>query len=165
MSLRENLDTSYGSFSVDDEDQLQPSDTLDGGGDPLDAGYDAPDRLRGSTAWGITPEEMRREETIDQRIRQEEEDPDSAYGAPHNESGLDTRGDRLGGDDPDSIRAEDDYYGGGRMRVGRLVAPDEGSGWDDESDAVAREGRWTRDDTAEEAAMHYIDGDEEDDND
>ncbi|WP_313022183.1 hypothetical protein [Mobilicoccus sp.] len=53
------------------------------------------------------------EETIDQRIMQEEPDPDSAYGAPDNESGLDDRDDRLGGDDPDAIPAESDVLGGG----------------------------------------------------
>ncbi|WP_052466777.1 hypothetical protein [Mobilicoccus massiliensis] len=46
------------------------------------------------------------EETIDQRIMQEEPDPDSAYGAPENESGLDEP--MLGGDDPDAIPAERD---------------------------------------------------------
>ena len=34
-------------------------------------------------------------------------DPDTAYGAPDNESGLDdVEGDMVGGDDPDAIPAE-----------------------------------------------------------
>lgn len=53
-------------------------------------------------------------ESIDQRIAQEEPDPNSAYGAPDDEGGLDraNRQDRLGGDDPDSIPAQDDVLGG-----------------------------------------------------
>lgn len=52
-------------------------------------------------------------ETIEQRIAQEEPDPHSAYGAPADEGGLDraNRPDRLGGDDPDSIPAQDDVLG------------------------------------------------------
>ena len=77
----------------------------------------------------MTAEEQGRDETIDERILQEEPDPDSAYGAPFNESGLDE--DRLGGDDPDSIAAEDDWIGDsevGDVRAGRLVAPRRGRG-------------------------------------
>lgn len=63
------------------------------------------------------------EETIDQRIAQEEPEEGSAYGAPESEgilggaddltgAGFDGRGpdqrDMVGGDDPDAIPAEDD---------------------------------------------------------
>ena len=78
----------------------------------------------------MTAEEQHRDETIEERIRQEVPDPASAYGAPDNESGLDDDG-RIGGDDPDSIDAEDDWLGDGEVgdvRAGRLVAPDGGSG-------------------------------------
>ena len=51
-------------------------------------------------------------ETIDERLSQEVPDPDSAYGRPDNESGLDEP-DRIGGDDVDSIAADDDYLGEG----------------------------------------------------
>ncbi|MDO5627291.1 MAG: adenosine deaminase [Mobilicoccus sp.] len=50
-------------------------------------------------------------ETIEERIMQEEPDPDSAYGAPEDESGLDGPA-PLGGDDPDAIPAQDDVLGG-----------------------------------------------------
>lgn len=160
---RENFDTDLTSYSVDDEDQLQPEDTLDGTVDPLDRGYTAPDRLHGSLAFGVTAEEQAREETIDQRIMQEESDPDTAYGAPDNESGLDgPQEEWLGGDDPDAIRAEDDFVGTRGGRVGRLVAPDQGNGPDTESEAWAREGKAMSAGTAEEAAMHYVDGDDVD---
>ncbi len=127
------------------DDQLQPDDTLDdkydepGHEDMLDGGYNPPDRPRGSMAWGVTAWEESQEETIEQRIKQEIPDPDSAYGAPDNESGLDDDADMLGGDDPDAIPAEDDFVGDGGRQVGRLVAPDEGSGIDDEKDEVAED--------------------------
>lgn len=155
---RESLEDGLGgSYSIDDEDQLQPEDTLDGDQDPLDRGYTPPDRPRGLQAWGITAEEQRQDETIEQRIRQEVPDPDSAYGAPDNESGLDHVPDRVGGDDPDSIPAEADFVGEPRGRVGRLIAPDQGSGQDEESEAIAIEGRATSADTPEESAMHFVD--------
>lgn len=159
---RESIGDEYGVWSVDDEDQLQPEDTLDGQGDVMDRGFVAPDRLHGSLAHGVTREEMSREETIEQRIRQEEPDPYSAYGAPENESGMDEDDGMIGGDDPDAIRAElDNYGGGGSTRVGRLIAPDEGLAPDTEARMLAREGRATSWDSPEESAMHYVDGDDE----
>ena len=112
-------------YSVDDEDQLQPEDTLER---RRPRGRARPRLLpqrparRASTAHGTTAYEESIDETIDERIRQEVPDPDSAYGAPDNESGLDD--DRVGGDDPDSIDAEDDWLGDnevGDARAGRLV--------------------------------------------
>ena len=91
-----------------------------------------PRRSRGASTRSAPPlEEQRQGETLEQRIEQEVPDPASAYGAPDNESGLDNEDDdRVGGDDPDSIAAEDDFIGDaevGDERAGRLVAPDEGS--------------------------------------
>ena len=87
---RESIGDDLGVWSVDDENQLTSEDTLDGDGDPLDRGYSAADRLQGSIAHGVTAWEQANDETIDQRIRQEVPDPYSAYGAPDNESGMDT---------------------------------------------------------------------------
>lgn len=157
---RETMGDDLGVWSVDAEDQLQPEDTLDGDGDVLDRGYRVGDNYRGANAYGVTADEQLSEETIAQRIRQEEADPYSAYGAPDNESGLDDDG-MIGGDDPDAIRPELDYYGGESTRVGRIVAPDEGLYPDRESRMVAREGRATSWDSPEEAAMHYV-GDDDD---
>lgn len=50
------------------------------------------------------------EETIEERIAQEEPDPTTAYGAPDDEGGLKQPA-RLGGDDPDSIDAAIDVLG------------------------------------------------------
>lgn len=150
------------SYSVDDEDQLQPEDTLIGDEDPLDSGYTAPDRPQGLQAFGTTAEEQAQEETIEQRIRQEIPDPDTAYGAPDNESGLDrpADADRIGGNHPDSIPAEDDFLGDPvetDTQAGRIVAPDEGAHEDDEPEAVADEESATGGLSAEEAAVFVTD--------
>lgn len=167
---REDITDELGSYSVDDEDQLQPEDTLEAGSeeggvdDVLDRGFSPPDGARSPHLWGTTSYEQQHDETIERRISQETPDPHSAYGAPDNESGLDE--DRIGGDDPDSIDADQDWLGGpevGRARAGRLVSPDEGVREDTDSEA------WGRDvgidgaaASAEEAAMHIIDGDDGD---
>lgn len=161
---RESIEDDLGgSYSVDDEDQLQPEDTLVGDEDPLDSGYTAPDRPRGLQAFGTTAEEQAEEETIEQRIRQEVPDPDSAYGRPDNESGLDGPGadERIGGDHPDSIPASEDFLGdpdaAGETPAGRIVAPDEGTGEDTESDAVAAEEDATGGLSPEESAVYIAD--------
>ena len=156
----ENISDDLGDYSIDDEDQLQPIDTLDQGlDDYLDTGFSPPDRPRGSLAHGVTAEEQHRDETIDERIRQEVPEEGTAYGAPDNESGLDDDG-LLGGDDPDAIAAEDDWLGDGEVgdaRAGRLVAPDGGNGIDDEKDLVGEDvGVDGAAASAEEAAVHVI---------
>jgi hypothetical protein len=156
----ENISDDLGDYSIDDEDQLQPIDTLDQGVDDyLDTGFSPPDRPRGSLAHGVTAEEQHRDETIDERIRQEVPEEGTAYGAPDNESGLDDDG-LLGGDDPDAIAAEDDWLGDGEVgdqRAGRLVAPDEGTGYDEEKDLVGEDvGIDGAAASAEEAAVHVI---------
>src|SRR6188472_3813802 len=156
---QENTANDLGDYSLDDEDQLQPEDTLDQEDvdDVLDRGYSPADHARGSLAHGVTAEEQHRDETIDERILQELPDPASAYGAPDNESGLDDD-ERVGGDDPDSISAEDDWLGEvGDARAGRLVAPDGGNGIDDEKELVGEDvGVDGAAASAEEAAVHVI---------
>jgi hypothetical protein len=156
----ENISDDLGDYSIDDEDQLQPIDTLDQGVDDyLDTGFSPPDRPRGSLAHGVTAEEQHRDEPIDERIRQEVPEEGTAYGAPDNESGLDDDG-LLGGDDPDAIAVEDDWLGDGEVgdaRAGRLVAPDEGTGYDEEKDLVGEDvGIDGAAASAEEAAVHVI---------
>ena len=168
MSEHESLDTDLTSYSLDDEDQLQPGDSLMGTGaedeDVLDAGYSPPDSARGSYAHGVTADEQRVGETIDQRLKQEEPEPREDDDEPAR------RGDdRVGGDDPDSIAADEDWLGDsevGGARAGRLVSPDEGSHEDVDDQA------WGRDvgvdggaASAEEAAVHIIDGDDDNDED
>ncbi|MFL6167351.1 MAG: DUF5709 domain-containing protein [Ornithinibacter sp.] len=156
----ENISDDLGDYSIDDEDQLQPIDTLDQGVDDyLDTGFSPPDRPRGSFAHGVTAEEQHRDETIDERIRQEIPEEGTAYGAPDDESGLGDD-DRVGGDDPDAIAAEDDWLGDGEVgdeRAGRLVAPDEGTGYDEEKELLGEDvGIDGAAASAEEAAVHVI---------
>ena len=86
-------------------------------------------------------------------------DPTSAYGAPDNESGLDSE--RVGGDDPDAIDADQDFVGDdevGDQRAGRLMAEDEGLGEDTEKDLIADDaGIDGAGASAEEAAVHVVD--------
>jgi hypothetical protein len=150
---------SLGSYSLDDEDQLQPEDTLDDRGieDLLDEGYSPPERPRGVDAFGTTVAEQRQGESIEQRLAHEVPDPTSAFA--HSLAGSD----RVGGDDPDAIAAEDDFLGGdevGGRRSGRLIAPDEGGHEDTESEMVADDvGIDGGGSSAEEAAIHIIEND------
>jgi len=157
MSDHENTGPeSMGSYSLDDEDQLQAEDTLDDRGvdDLLDEGYSPPERPRGVDAFGTTLAEQRQGESIEQRLAHEEPDPANAFEDPLAES------DMVGGDDVDAIAAEDDFLGDGEVgsrRSGRLMAPDEGAHEDTESDMVADDmGIDGGGSSAEEAAMHII---------
>ena len=167
MPESESLDTDLTSYSLDDEDQLQPEDTLEGSGlpgeDSLDAGYSPPDSARGSYAHGVTAYEQSHQETIDERIKQEVPDPHSAAGAPRNESGLDD--DRIGGDDENSIEADDDWLGErqiGDERAGRLLSSDGSAASDTDSQMWAQDvGIDGGAASAEEAAVHvYAPGDD-----
>ncbi len=141
-------------------DQLQPEDTLvdEGIEDVLDRGYSPPDHE--PMGWSAGDERFSDEhsDSIDERIRQEVPDPVSAYGAPDNESGLDEA--RVGGNDPDSIAPEDDWFGDEdtkERRAGRLVAQDEGLGADEDKDAWGRDvGIDGAGASAEEAAVHIV---------
>jgi hypothetical protein len=124
----------------------------------LDEGYSPPEKPLGVDRWGTTAWEQSQDETIDQRILQEEADPNTAYGAPENESSLDEEeGDMVGGDDPDAIPAENDFVGDMGQRAGRLVDPDEGVREDQEKDLVAEDvGISGAGASAEEAAMPIV---------
>lgn len=148
---------SLGSYSLDDEDQLQPEDTLDDRGteDLLDEGYSPPERPMGVDAFGTTLAEQRQGESIEQRLAHEVPDPTSAFVDPLSDS------DPTAVDDPDASAAEDDFperHEVGDRRSGRLTAPKEGGQQDTESDIVAEEvGIDGGGSSAEEAAMHIID--------
>lgn len=122
--------------------QLQPEDTLDdrGTGDILDEGISPPERLRGSTAKGVTSAESAEGETLEERVRQEEPDPTAQVEPEINDSEeVDDPADQFAGDE----------------RSGRLVEPGEGAREDTEKDAVARDvGIDGGAASAEEAAVH-----------
>jgi hypothetical protein len=127
----------YGQQAVDDENQLEPGDTLDDRGleDVLDEGYSPPDREPAHLRHGMTREEQRAGETLDERLAEEEPDVD-----PY---------------------ADDNDYGTADPRAGRLVAPDEGFGADDEKDEVAFDvGIDGAGASAEEAAVHLIESED-----
>ena len=151
------------SFSIDDETQLSGEDQLldRGVDDLLDEGYSPPERPREVESYGITAQEQRDGESIDMRL--EEELPDDPQDEHDPRAHVRHGDDRVGGDDPDAISVEDDFLGDpevGDRRAGRLVAPDEGAHEDRESDLLANdEGFSGGAASAEEAAVHVIDGD------
>lgn len=122
MPTSENPGASVpGEYSVDDEDQLQPEDTLIDRGvdDVLDEGISPPER----------PLALEPHDDLDSRLAEEE--PDVGPG------GADTG------------------------RAGRLVAPDEGTGEDTESELLAEDvGIDGAGAGAEEAAVHVVDEDD-----
>jgi len=129
-------------YSSDPEDQLQPEDTLVDRGvdDVLDEGYSPPEKWSAAEGFGNTPYEEETGETLDQRIAQEEPEPD-----PY-----------------EAAAAEGEHVGGevGDRRAGRLVDEDEGLGPDLESDLVGEDvGIDGAGASAEEAAVHVIDDD------
>ena len=127
------------------EDQLQPSDTLDDRGvdDVLDEGFSPPDREPSRLRH---PHEVDEPESLDERLAEEEPD---------------TWADPDADDDATTFRrdAEDEV---GDARSGRLVAQDQGSDGDEDSELWATDaGIDGAGASAEEAAMHVID-DEDD---
>lgn len=146
---RENVGDELSTYSADAEDQLPPEDTLMAGGDPVEEGFETPERLHGSMAFGTTAEEQAEEETIEQRIRQEVPDPSTAYGAPDNESGMDPQP-MAGGDDPDAIPAERDFVG----EVGDEAEASEAEAGQRDGDDIAM----VASQSAERTAMHVVDG-------
>ena len=110
----------YNSYSVDDEDQPQgDGDSLvsdRGLAEPLDEGYSPPERWSPGEGYGNTPAEEEAGETLDQRIAQEEPEPD-----PYLQAAEET---------------EDVDGEVGSVRAGRLVDEDEGLGPDEEKDLV-----------------------------
>jgi hypothetical protein len=125
-------------------DQLDPADSLAGelGEDPLDAGYSPPDREPAGLRVRITDAECWRRESLDERLAEEE--PDASDDEPDPDIDVDHRSPQ--------------------ERAGRLVAPDEGALEDSEPLEIARDvGRagWAA--SAEEAAMHLVPDEDDDD--
>ncbi|MDF3280663.1 DUF5709 domain-containing protein [Gordonia sp. N1V] len=152
---------SDGEYSLDPDDQLQPEDTLDDRGvdDVLDEGYSPPDYAPKGAVHGLTAQEMREGETLDEKLSEEE--PDVGASDPLDDIAADERRDwRSHESDADDEFVEDaDQVGG--PRAGRLLAPDAGDYRDDEAEAVATDcGIDGAGASAEEAAVHVV-GDED----
>jgi hypothetical protein len=128
-------------------DQLQADDSLvdRGVADVLDEGYVTPERWSPAQGFGNTPAEMRRGETLEQRIAQEAPEP--------------VRDETPWNPDPTEPREV------GNHRAGRLVDANGGyQGEDVEAESVGRDvGIDGGAASAEEAAMHIIDDYDDDD--
>lgn len=132
----------YHGYSVDDEDQPQSTgDSLTddrGLDDPLDEGYSPPENWSPAEGFGNTPYEEATGESLDQRLAQEELEPD-----PYEQAANETE--NVGGEV-------------GEQRSGRLVAGDEGIGEDTDEELFAEDvGIDGAGASAEEAAVHVID--------
>lgn len=121
-------------------EQLQPEDTLINRGvdDVLDEGYTTPENWSPLQGYGNTPAEMKRRETIDMRRAQEEPETQRVDG-PWN---------------PDGEQREV-----GSKRAGRLIDTRDGSGEVFGADVGIDGGAAS----AEEAAMHVIELESDDD--
>ncbi|UQX10346.1 DUF5709 domain-containing protein [Candidatus Mycobacterium methanotrophicum] len=135
-----------GEYSVEDDNQLQPEDTLIDRGvdDVLDEGYSPPERLYGPGALGPS-------ESMDQLLAEEEQDPTSRINVP-----LD-KDEQQHSDEAERETEFPRRDEVGRARAGRLVAPDMGFGEDSEAELVAEDvGISGGAASAEEAAVHII---------
>lgn len=140
MSDTDDFDT-----QVPDEseqlDQIQEGDSLVDRGveDVLDEGYTAPEQWSPAQGFGNTPEEMRQGETINQRVKQEQPEKKKTSDVPWNAAKEDREV--------------------GRERAGRLMAVQGPGGEHTLGSDVGFSGGAA---SAEEAAMHIISEDEDD---
>jgi len=150
---------SYGEYSTEGDQQLQPGDSLDDRGvdDLLDEGYSPPEKWSVLEKFGNTPREEREGESLDDRLAEEE--PDPALALDDEDEGPIAAADDLELDQTiDDQQLGDDYDGEvGDDRAGRLVSPDEGAHGDLEKDEVAEDvGIDGGAASAEEAAVHVV---------
>lgn len=152
-----------GSYSIDDDNQLQPEETLVDRGldDALEEGYSPPDRPVAVDKFGTTATEAEQGETLDMRLAEEEPDPNLQVEDPlaRERDAISARLDDESELDRDEGYADADDEGEvGDRRAGRLVAPDEGTHEDIEKDLVAEDvGIDGAGAAAEEAAVHVVD--------
>lgn len=142
--MNDDVDAVDAGAGDDGLEQLQPDDTLIDRGVPdvLDEGYVAPDNWSPGQGFGNTAQEMREGETLEQRVKQEQPEV-------------------VKEDVPWNPEGEDRQVGG--RRAGRLVDVNEGAGEDTENQSLGRDvGIDGGAASAEEAAMHIIEPDDED---
>jgi hypothetical protein len=153
-------ETRHESADLEDYEVEDASDTLDGqpGDDPLDRGVVAPQRWSAGMRFGTTGEEQQAGESLDQLLTEEE--PDDAADYFDDERPEDIAADEDAGDeDVDGLLLDD----GPDPRAGRLVADDEGAHPVRQADLVAHDtGIDGGAATAEEAAVHVVDDDDND---
>ena len=136
---------------AEDDGVLQPGDSLETDDletDPLDTGISPPERNPASERYGVTLQEARTGERLDQRLAQEEPD----FGEP---ASLDNRPEP----EEDAPPLDDEEQD---RRSGRLVAEDEGAHSTGDRDYFGRDvGIDGGAASAEEAAMHVVRDDDE----
>lgn len=119
---------------TDDFDAPDQEALVDDVDEMMDSGYSPPESYRGE-GFGTTADEALQGESIDERLRQEEPDPD-----PYEES--------------DEVLDDGEV---GTARAGRLVDPDAGFGEDTESSLIGEDvGIDGAAASAEEAAVHIV---------
>ena len=149
---------SYHGYSVDDE--TQPQSTGDSLVDderlpePLDEGFSPPEKWSAGQGFGNTPLEESMGESLDQRLEQEDPEPDP-YEVADAEAERGDLASLVAEESPTEGEITPDADG---ERAGRLVAEDEGVRTDTEKDLVATDvGIDGAAAGAEEAAMHLVD--------
>ncbi len=146
MSAHYETGPAAGEYSVEDDNQLQPEDTLVDRGvdDILDEGYSPPERPYARGAFGPA-------ETMDQILAEEEPDPAARLNVVLDEDDQ-RRSDASERDAEFPERREV-----GNARAGRLISPDLGFGEHADDELFATDvGISGGAASAEEAAMHII---------
>jgi len=150
MSTHYDAGPAAGEYSPEDDNQLQPEDTLIDRGldDALDEGFSPPEQPYGPGAFGPS-------EVMDQLLAEEEPDPAAR---------INVWLDKEEQERSDAAEREAEFPEArevGSVRAGRLVAPDQGFGDDTEAGLVAEDaGISGGAASAEEAAVHIIDDEE-----
>jgi len=150
MSTHYDAGPAAGEYSLDDDNQLQPEDTLIDRGvdDALDEGFSPPEQPYGPGAFGPG-------ESMDQLLAEEEPDPAARINV-----WLDSDEEQRSDEAERAAEFPESREVGG-VRAGRLVAPDWGFGEDTDAELVAEDvGISGGAASAEEAAMHIIEDEE-----
>ncbi|HTJ71018.1 MAG TPA: DUF5709 domain-containing protein [Actinospica sp.] len=140
--MTETSDYQYDEYAYDDPEDdgvLEPADDLttdDYEDDPLDTGIEPPDHYGASNWFGVTAEEARRGESLDQHLAEEE--PEIEVSAED--------------EDDDDDEVDDRWADGPGPRSGRLVADGRLMAEDVGPDGYAA--------GAEEAAVHLVQNEE-----
>lgn len=146
------------SEDLEDYEVLDSTDTLAGspGDDPLDRGVATPERWSASIRSGGTAEEQTEGESLDDLLAEEEPD---TYAEDHGDDDISDLDENAPGYDVRrSLRAD-----GPDQRAGRLVPEDDDDeGIFNDGEAIARDaGIDSGGATAEEAAVHVLDEDDD----
>ncbi len=147
---------SDGEYSLDSENQPGAEDGLDVRGldDPLDEGYSPPEKPSRAMRYGMTAEDQRDGESLDEHLAEEEPDP-SAEVAFHDDPQQAAPADEDLSDSVDEIDEFDNEVGD--ERTGRLLSPDEGVDEHRTHQEVAADvGIDGAGASAEEAAVHTV---------